>query len=223
MKVTLQIPENLNEITLAQYQHWSKITENEEINSFYQQKMVEIFCKASLREVLRMKVTDLEDVTDSLDKMFKVKSKFTPTFVLNNVEYGFIPKLDDMTFGEFIDLDNYLSKWETMHLAMTVLFRPIKLRRKNKYLIEEYETADKHNLKNMPLGVCMGALLFFWTLSQELLNHTLKYLSQQKEVDIPQDLRDSIKNGAGFNLFTDSVTETLLPFQKSQSSNSIDV
>ena len=40
MTIKLKIPESLNEITLGQYQEWVKITEGQEINNFYQQKMI---------------------------------------------------------------------------------------------------------------------------------------------------------------------------------------
>ena len=52
MKIKLNVPENLSEITLEQYQRWIKIVEKEEqLTTFYQQKMIEIFCKANLKEI----------------------------------------------------------------------------------------------------------------------------------------------------------------------------
>ena len=40
--------------------------------------------------------------------------------------------LDDMTLGEYIDLDNTLGEWQEMHKAMSILYRPITFQRKNK-------------------------------------------------------------------------------------------
>ena len=43
MKIKLNVPEDLSEITLSQYQRWIKIVDKqEERGTFYQQKMVEI-------------------------------------------------------------------------------------------------------------------------------------------------------------------------------------
>ena len=42
MKLTINIPETLNEVTLKQYQKWLKIADGKELDSFLQQKMVEI-------------------------------------------------------------------------------------------------------------------------------------------------------------------------------------
>ena len=214
MAIKLNIPESLSEITLGQYQKWAKITEGKEINNFYQQKMIEIFCKANLKDALKMRVKDINEVTIELNALFEKKPKFKDRCTFNDNEFGFIPKLDDMSFGEYIDLDTYLADWETMDLAMGVLFRPVTFTRKEKYLIEDYETASKYDMKNMPLDVAMGALVFFWNLKTELLKHIVNYLQNQKEVELPQHLIASLKNGVGFNPFTDSVMETLETFQK---------
>ena len=214
MAIKLNIPESLNEITLGQYQEWLKITEGQELNSFFQQKMIEIFCRSRLIDTLRMKAKDINEITLELNKIFEAKPTLKTLFKLNDKEFGFIPKLDDMSFGEYIDLDTYLADWENMHLAMGVLFRPVTFKRNNEYIIKEYETASKYDMRNMPLDVVMGALVFFWNLKGELLKHILNYLQNQKEVELPQHLIASLQNGVGFNPFTDSVTEILETYTK---------
>jgi len=214
MAIKLNIPESLNEITLGQYQEWLKITEGKELNSFFQQKMIEIFCRSRLIDTLRMKAKDINEITLGLNKIFEAKPTLKTLFKLNDKEFGFIPKLDDMSFGEYIDLDTYLADWENMHLAMGVLFRPVKFKKNNEYIIEEYETASKYNMKNIPLDVVMGALVFFWNLKSELLKHIVNYLLNQQEVNLPAHLIASLKNGVGFNPFTDSVTEILETYTK---------
>jgi hypothetical protein len=199
MNFKLNIPESLNEVTLSQYQKWVKIIDEEKISTFFQQKMIEIFCSADLKKILQMKVKDVDEVTSNIDNLFNEKPLFVPTFKLGEVEFGFIPQLDEMTFGEYIDLDNYLTDWETMNKAMSVLFRPILHKRKGKYVIEDYKGSDTYNLSEMPLNVVMGALVFFCNLRNELQKHILNYLKTQEEVEIPQGLKDSLKNGIGIN------------------------
>jgi hypothetical protein len=214
MAIKLNIPESLSEITLGQYQKWIKITEGKELNSFFQQKMIEIFCKSRLIDTLRMKANDINEITLGLNKIFEAKPTLKTLCNINDKEFGFIPKLDDMSFGEYIDLDTYLADWDNMHLAMGVLFRPVKYKKNNEYIIEKYETASKHNMKQMPLDVVMGSLVFFWNLKTELLKHIANYLSKQEDVKLPQHLIASLKNGVGFNPFTDSVMETLETYTK---------
>ena len=215
MSLTLNIPESLDEITLAQYQKWVKISEDKDMSTFLQQKMIEIFCDTDLRKVNQMKANDINRVSKELDDLFKEKPKFINKFKLYNttstkdVEFGFIPKLDDMTFGEYIDLDNYLPKWETMHNAMGVLFRPITFKRKDQYLVEDYETSSKYDISNMPVSVVFGAIVFFCNLKDDLLKTIMNYLQEQKDVKLPQELKDSLTNGVGINPFTHYATEIL--------------
>jgi hypothetical protein len=210
MKIKLNIPESLSEITLAQYQKWVKIVEKEEqLSTFYQQKMIEIFCKANLKEIMQMRIKDVDEITTHLDNLFKEKSEFKALFKLGEDEFGFIPKLDDMTFGEYIDLDTYLTDWQQMDLAMSVLYRPVVYKRKGKYIIEDYVSSDKYDLSEMPLDVVMGSLLFFCNLKTELLSHIMNYLKTQDIVDIPQNLKDLLKSGVGINPFMDYQKEIL--------------
>ena len=210
MKIKLNIPESLSEITLAQYQKWIKIVEKEEqLTTFYQQKMIEIFCNANLKEIMQMRIKDVEEITTHLDNLFKEKSEFKALFKLGEDEFGFIPKLDDMTFGEYIDLDTYLTDWQQMDLAMSVLYRPVVYKRKGKYIIEDYVSSDKYDLSEMPLDVVMGSLLFFCNLKTELLSHIMNYLKTQDIVDIPQNLKDLLKSGVGINPFMDYQKEIL--------------
>jgi len=90
--------------------------------------------------------------------------------------------LEEITFGEFVDLDSLL-KWDTMHRAMAVLFRPVLNKSGEMYTIEDYDTSTKYDLRKMPLDAALGALVFFWTIAKELSLDSLLYLmSEKKEV-----------------------------------------
>jgi len=209
MKLTLNIPESLNEVTLDQYQQWLKVAEDKELDNFLQQKMIEIFCGVTLKQVMLIKAKDIESIVVQISELFNQKeNKFIDRFKYQDKDFGFVPELSEMTFGEYVDLDTYLADWQLMHKAMSVLYRPITFKKKNQYLIEEYETADKYNMKQMTLDVVFGSMVFFWNLRNELQTHILNYLVNQTEVPISQELRDSLKNGAGINLSMDWQMET---------------
>lgn len=211
MRIKLNVPEDLSEITLAQYQRWIKIAEKqEEVNTFYQQKMIEIFCNANLQDIMRMRLKDIQEITTHLDSLFNNTPEFQPLFKLQDEEFGFIPKLDEMTFGEYIDLDNYLADWQQMDSAMAVLFRPVTYKRKGKYLIEDYVSSEKYDLSEMPLNVVLGSLVFFCDLKNELLKHIMNYLKTQDIVDIPQNLKDLLESGVGINPYMGLQKEKLI-------------
>jgi len=209
MKLKINIPEKLSEITLGQYQDWLKVAEGKEMTPFIQQKMIEIFCGITLKEVLMIKATDIDSITNEILKVFEQKPKFIKEFEIDKMQFGFIPKLDDMVFGEYIDLDTYLGDWSQMHKAMNVLFRPIIFKKNNQYLVSDYEGTGKYNLKTMPLNIVFGSLVFFWNLRNELQKHILSYLANQTDIPVSQELRDSLKNGVGINPFTDLAKVTL--------------
>ena len=203
MKIKLNIPEKLSEMTLGQYQDWLKVSEGKELDTFLQQKIIEIFCGITLKEVMQIKASDIDRLVTDISNIFVEEPKFIDRFDYAGKEFGFIPKLDDISFGEYVDLDTYLQDWQLMHKAMAVLFRPITLKRKDKYLIEDYESAEKYDLKCMPLNVVFGSLVFFYHLRNELQKHILSYLENQTEIKISQKLMDSLKNGAGIAPFMD--------------------
>jgi hypothetical protein len=72
-----------------------------------------------------IKFHDSEFIVNTLTDMFDKKPALVKSFTLNNVSYGFHPQLDDLTLGEYIDLDTYIGDWENIEKAMAVLYRPV--------------------------------------------------------------------------------------------------
>ena len=208
MKIEILVPENLNDITLGQYQKFLKISKDKEDSLFLNQKMIEIFCEIELKQVLEIKYTSLEKIILHLTKLFQQKPKFKQSFNKGNNVFSFIPQLDDMTFGEYIDLDSTLKDWETMDKAMGVLFRPETQRHKHKYLIEPYDNYDSYDMQKMPLDVVLGSLVFFWNLSKELINHIPSYFLHQMESLTSQQKQTLEESGVGILAFMDLVRET---------------
>jgi hypothetical protein len=202
MKVDIYIPEKLSDITLEQYQKFAKLNTEENQNSnFLLHKMVEIFCRLDLKDIARIKYQYVNSIVSDLNNIFNAKTELIQTFKLKGIGYGFIPKLDDITLGEYIDLDNNISDWETMHKAMAVLYRPITLQKGDRYQIEEYTAKeDTEKFKDMPLDVVMGSLVFFWSLSSELLQTTLKYLAKEMEGNLTIQQRQALEeSGVGIS------------------------
>jgi len=203
MKLNLQVPDHLKDIKLKQYQKFIKLsTKENEGSAFLLHKMIEIFCDVNLKDIATIKYADVQKVSTHLNKIFEVKSKLKTRFKLNGIEYGFIPQLDDITLGEYIDLDNYLSDWQNIHKAMSVLYRPIKHIKDNRYQIINYKGTND-DLKDMPLDLVFGSIVFFWNLKNELLKTTLSYL--QKE--IPKKL--TFQQQEAFRQSGDSINQSM--------------
>ena len=208
MKIEINVPTSLTEITLGQYQKFLKIAEENPDGNFLDAKMIEIFCGIPLSDSYKLKVSSVRAITDIITEMLQEKPKQRTFFELNGVEYGFIPDLDEMSLGEYIDLDNNITNWETMQVAMNVLFRPVKIKKANKYSIEDYMVEGSDDLKQMPLDAVISSIFFLHNLGIELSIHTMNYSQSQMEEGL-QGVQTSGQSGVGINQFTDSLTEIL--------------
>lgn len=206
MKIT--IPSALKDITLLQYKQYLNIQEQSTDNKILEAKMIQIFCNLKLEEVMLLKLNDTQEIINIILKTFDEKPSLIKTFKIGDVEYGFHPKLDNLTFGEYIDLDTYISDWENIEKAMNVLYRPIIAKLKNKYSINNYNTETSINLLNMPMDAVMSSIFFLWNLGLELSTIMTNSLENQDHKVLTQYL-NSIPNTDGINQFMDSLKGTL--------------
>jgi hypothetical protein len=163
-----------------------------------------------------MKLTSLNELIVHFKNLFEQKPKFKPTFKIGTQEFGFITNLEDISFGEYVDLENSLLKWEDYHKAMAVMYRPIKMKFKDKYEIVDYKPMDEmHELmKFTPVDIAISSSVFFWNLGSELLTATLNYLERQIKTNKKTETSLVNKlnlenNGVGINQFMHSLKETL--------------
>jgi hypothetical protein len=210
MKVTLTIPDSLDEITLKQYKHFLTITKDLD-GEFFKQRMIESLCNVKFLRVRMMKRTDVNDIVNSLTNLINEDSEFKHRFFIKDMEFGMIPDLENMTSGEFGDLTEYIGDWQTMNKAMAVLFRPIKERQGDKYSIVDYNGtgATAELLDFMPLSIAKGAMLFFYLLTNELVNAIQASTMEEAAKEILQSQETSEKNGVGINTSTHLLKEML--------------
>ena len=211
MKLELTIPTQLSEIKLAQYQAFLKIADTNEDSEFLHQKMVQYFCGVDLRDIANIKYKQVMEITASINEMFKVSHKLIPRFKMGGVEFGMIPNFENITQGEFVDLDTYISDWQEMHKAMAVLFRPITKKVNDKYQIEDYNGSITYSevMKHAPLDVVLGATVFFYHLGNELMSSTLTYLEGNPKVQSLMNKHNLENGGDGIHLSMLSIKETL--------------
>lgn len=198
MKVNLKVPDSLNEITLAQYQGFikeSKDLEGDELKA----SMIHHFCFVKREAVNLIKKTSIDDICLHLDALFSVEHPLVPLIEIKDVRMGFIPKLEDMSFGEYIDLDKYVNEWETMHQAMAVLYRPLTQEIKEEYNIREYEGTEAYSelMKLISMDAVLGSMVFFYDLGNELLKAIPHYLNQEVEKVTSQSQHNSTETGDG--------------------------
>ena len=129
-------------------------------------------------------------------------------FIMNGEKYGFVPDLDNMTLGEYIDLDTYSSDYENIEIAMNVLYRPVTTKLKNKYLIVDYNPDTKDKMLNMPMDAVISSMFFFLNLRIELSNIILNS-SEAREIAQQVEWDNFQSNMDGISRFLPYLKETL--------------
>tara|TARA_R110002020_G_scaffold60135_3_gene163257 strand:+ start:328 stop:981 length:654 start_codon:yes stop_codon:yes gene_type:complete len=209
MKIEIKVPTNLNEITLGQYQKFLKVSENNPEGNFLNAKMIEIFCGIPLSESYKLKMSSVVSIVDILNDMLSVKPNHTEQFTMNGEKFGFIPDLEEISLGEYIDLDGSIGDWSKMHVAMNVLYRPIKDSKLNRYNIMPYNVKGADRMKDMPLGYAISSLFFFLNLGVELSRDTIHSSLKQTENKDIQEQIFSAKSGDGTAQSMHSLMEIL--------------
>ena len=103
---------------------------------------------------------------------------------INEVEYGFHPDLDSITLGEYADIEQFIKNGIDSSLPelMAVLYRPIKLKKNDIYIIEPYDGDIRlraEEMKQMSAEQVQSALVFFYTLGKVLSEILPLYLMER--------------------------------------------
>lgn len=132
---------------------------------------------------------------------------FPRKFKVADRVYGFVPNLEALTTGEFIDLDSYQVKlnandFSELDKMFCVLFRPIKMEFGQFYNLKRYklDKIDRYinDIRTMPMLYVNGVRAFFLLTEQQLLKSFPQYLTQQlktKQTQIESLLSGKVSGG----------------------------
>jgi hypothetical protein len=208
MKVKLSVP-SVDMITIGQYQ---EILSHYEVNGDnYQsdQFMVSVVYGMPVSEVKNIKKVELDEAIEAIKQVLAIDTELYLRVNIGGVEHGFIPNMDELSAGEYSDLETYLQSADTFHKAMAVMYRPIVKERGDKYLIAKYNgtnyTSDQ--MKDVPYSVFRSAMVFFWNLEKELLNASTSFMEAQTRKLILQQKGNTRKSGDGTRLLCELLAE----------------
>ena len=211
----INIPENLNEITIKQFFDFKKCCDTNQDEQYLRLAMVSIFCDVSVEDIKKISSKDFIDISNQLTNVLKETPTHIERFIINGVSFGFIPNLENITAGEYIELDTLFKDEETYLEQMAVMYRPITGTHKNLYRIEPFESTEKHKdiMIAAPISAYLGSKVFFCNLLNELLESFQLFLIMgSKEVT---DLGEVLaKNGVGINQFIQSLEEVSMNLKK---------
>ena len=232
LDLEIRVPTSLYHIPLDDYQRYMKVvegvdTKSEEANDFLNLKALEIFCGLQLKESYKLPMVAFNAVLEQLAKCLSEDTPLVKRFTMRGIdgaqiEFGFNPNLKDMTFGEYVDLDTYLTDWKNAHKAMAVLYRPVIGSKGDMYRIEDYEGSDKYAdlLRYMPTSIVLGAMVFFYRLGMKLAKRSIASLMETMPLtELSKAEKQSLQNGgigiSQYTLLLEVMSQNLTKLQTS--------
>ena len=183
---------------LVKFQEGTKAKEAEDTIAALSDIPKNLIKELALKDVaiIMGKIAELQEKQNSsLKKIIKVNGK----------EYGFHPDLDEITLGEYADIETFIKNdiENNMPELMAILYRPILEKGDNGvYTIEAYDgniSIRAEEMKKMSAEQVQSALLFFYHLGSELLM-TLPSFLTDKLKEMKEQLPTSLLQKGGLGL-----------------------
>jgi hypothetical protein len=145
---------------------------------------------AALSDIPKKLVKELalSDVAIIMSKIGELQSKqdtkLKRIIEINGIEYGFHPDLDSISLGEYADIEQFIKNGIDKQLPelMAVLYRPIKEKKNDIYIIDAYDGDIRlraEEMKQMSAEQVQSALVFFYTLGKVLSEILPLYLMER--------------------------------------------
>ena len=128
---------------------------------------------------------------------------------IEGIEYGFMPNLDEITLGEYADLETFIKNGSEKHMPemMAVLYRKVTEKTDSGvYTIEKYGgdlTIRAEQMKKMSAEQVQSALRFFFVLGTKLLKTLPSYLIQvltEMKTQLHQNHSEKDGDGSGSSI-----------------------
>ena len=163
----------------------SKTKEAEEIVTALSDIPKKLVNELAIRDVaiIMGKIAELQSEQDTILKK---------VIEIDGVEYGMHPNLDDITLGEYADIETMIKEGieKNMPNIMAVLFRPITDRNGEIYTIEAYNgdiTIRAEEMKKMSAEQVQNALVFFYHLGNASLQ-TIPSVLKERAKELKKQL-----------------------------------
>ena len=174
----LEVVNSLRDIPLK---NWQALMQAQEDGNLTEEQTIATLLGLKLDILRHLKSSSVTTLSNHLKSLFNRQYNLVRHFELDGKEFGFIPNLDQASYGETSDIEDFIASPSTMHKAMAVLYRPVTLSKGKgpgrKYRIEDYDPGKyDETMKDCPLDVALGAQVFFCHLTADLVNSIPSYM-----------------------------------------------
>jgi len=189
MEINIRIPESWQDVTLQQYLKFYNAMKPYDGAEEYSTKIVEVaayyLCNIDANTLNKLPLDTFNEIAKNIMDLILSgqKQELVKSFVLGDVKYGFINNLDQMTYGEYVDMVTYSKdSYENAALLCSILYRPILEENNGQYKIQDYKGTNENQIElfyqKLTMDIIFGALGFFLHLQKDLLNSTLTYTTE---------------------------------------------
>ena len=188
-KEVYTLPQSWSEVSVVQFQSLMVIMEDEDLNDLeIKIRSISALTGCSIGSISKASMSNLNAVYDSLTALtVDMPNKGLRNVIeIDGIEYGLIPNMDDLTFGEFADIDTWMQDgYRNLVDILSVLYRPVVKRKGDRYKIEEYDLesralrADIFS-QSMSIDSVYGAMVFFYNIVDKLLETMPSSLEMEK-------------------------------------------
>lgn len=155
-------------LTIGQYQNLKRNMDSYKDDPT---ALLSLYTNIPVRQLKNLPLEQVKFVQEYITTQFTDKSisdELHNVFNHNGVEYGLENNWQKLAWGAWVDLEVFSSDdiEENIHLLMSVLYRPIKERKKNKYVLEPYDADTIEERANefltLPVNYWFGVSVFFF-------------------------------------------------------------
>jgi hypothetical protein len=202
MNIEITIPEGWEDVKLGQFMDYMKALKPYEGTPEYEvlkyEKAMNHFCNITTETIRQLPMEYYNGILTEMIKLFEQGEKMSLVkhFVVGSTKFGFIPSLDEMSYGEYLDLSTYSKDlWPNAPTVMSILYRPVTKELDGKYEIQPYSgtNEDMETLFKtaLTMDIVWGAIGFFTILSKDLLKgmmaYSMKTLERMKSNTLVQE------------------------------------
>jgi len=183
-----KLPTSWDEVSLGQYTKLMIAVDKKESTEIeLMVKSLEALADIPGGLLTKVPIKMLREAYNHLKELTSIvpNKELTRVIEIDSIEYGFIPNFDELSLGEFVDLDNYLQDgFNNLDKVFAVLYRPVVKRDGIKYIIEDYNLDNIVNRRKlfkerMSIDTLYAALVFFCNIGRKLTESTLSSLEEE--------------------------------------------
>jgi hypothetical protein len=179
------------EITITQYgEVMRRITMSEtELEKSYD--LIQVLMDIPYQILRELDPTKLVELSIYLQNTINQNDlDYIKTFTYNDVDYGGLD-LTKMSFGEYIDLANYIKNEASIYINISkicsILYRPITSRKKDKFSIKEYNIEEHIEqsivFKDLPVKYFIGSFNNLYTYIKQIKKEFVVLFGDEDEQD----------------------------------------